>query len=76
MFIPRTADPATRVVYVESFDVSPKPIRIPGNISVTLNSNIAHNLLADSYYKLNVTVEKKLLNSYHAVPCNHHVGSW
>ncbi|XP_063404377.1 ganglioside GM2 activator-like [Mytilus trossulus] len=67
--------PATRVVYVDNFDVSPKPIHIPGNISVTLSSNIAHKLLADNYYRLNVMIEKKLLGRYHIVPCIHGIGS-
>lgn len=76
MFIPKIAAPATRVVYVDNFDVSPKPILIPGNISVTLNSHIAHKLVADNYYRLNVMIEKKLLGRYHNVPCIHGIGSW
>ncbi|XP_071136763.1 neurogenic locus Notch protein-like [Mytilus edulis] len=62
-------------IVIDNFDVYPKPIKIPGNISVTLNSSISRRLPADSHYRLNVTIDKKLLNHWHAVPCSKRVGT-
>ena len=50
------------------FDVSPKPLTIPGNATVTLIGILAHTLSANSHYKLNVTMYKQLLGNWHHVP--------
>ncbi|CAG2213978.1 NOTCH1 [Mytilus edulis] len=63
-------------IVIDNFDVSPKPIEIPGNISVTLNSRIARRLPADHHYRLNVTIDKNLLGHWHVVPCTKNVGTW
>jgi len=61
---------------MRDFDVSPKPLKIPGNATVTLIGDIAHKLAANSHYRLNVTMDKMLLGHWHHVPCNHKVGTW
>ena len=72
-----TADPLTRVLTMKQFDISPKPLKIPGNVTVTLIGDIAHTLPANSHYKLNVTMNKKLLGNYrHPIPCANDVGTW
>lgn len=63
-------------IVIDNFDVSPKPIEIPGNISVTLNSRIGRRLPADHHYRLNVTIAKNLLGNWHSIPCLKNVGTW
>ncbi|XP_052086942.1 ganglioside GM2 activator-like [Mytilus californianus] len=69
------SDPNTRVLHMTGFDVSPKPVHIPGNLSVTIVGDLAHRLQTNSHYRLNVTMDKKLLSNWHAVPCAHKVGT-
>lgn len=70
------ADPKTRVIEMTTFDVSPKPLVLPGTATVTIIGNIAHQLAVNSHYRLNVTMDKKLLGHWHAVPCAKKVGTW
>lgn len=59
-----------------NFDVTPKPVHVPGNLTVSIVGDLSHTLPANSHYRLNVTMDKKLLGNWHAVPCAHKVGTW
>lgn len=71
-----SGDPATRAVTVSFFDLSPKPIQIPGNITSAYDITIHRRIGQNSHLRLNVTMDKKLLGRWHPVPCNYHVGTW
>lgn len=69
-------DPATRVITVSHFDIFPKPIAIPGNITTDYDITIHRRIPTNTHYRLNVTMEKKLLGNWHSVPCSRGVGTW
>ncbi|CAG2229579.1 SLIT2 [Mytilus edulis] len=71
-----TGDPATRVITVSHFDIFPKPIAIPGNITTDYDITIHRRIPTNTHYRLNVTMEKKLLGNWHSVPCSRGVGTW
>ncbi|XP_063404376.1 ganglioside GM2 activator-like [Mytilus trossulus] len=66
---------STRILTLTNFDLSPKPVKLPGNITVDLVGTLSRRLPANTHYKLNVTMDKKLLGHWHAVPCNKKVGT-
>jgi hypothetical protein len=61
---------------MEQLDMSPKPLTIPGNATITLIGNLTHTLPVNSHYKLNVTMDKQLLGQWHHIPCKNKVGTW
>ena len=71
-----TVDPSTRILTMEQFDMSPKPLKIPGNATITLIGNLTHTLPVDSHYILNVTMYKQLIGHWHRIPCKNKVGTW
>lgn len=71
-----TGDPATRAITVSHFDIFPKPIAIPGNITADYDITIHRRIENNSHLKINVTWDKKLLGNWHAVPCSRSVGTW
>ncbi|VDI13802.1 ganglioside GM2 activator, partial [Mytilus galloprovincialis] len=70
-------NPNTQRISLTNFDVSPKPISLSGNININIDSNTANEHLLDScgQYRLNITVNKKLLNNWHSVPCTRSFGT-
>ncbi|CAG2230965.1 unnamed protein product [Mytilus edulis] len=71
-----TGDPATRAITFSHFDLSPKPILVPGNITTAYDITIHRKIAKSTHLRLNVTMDKKLLHNWHTVPCAHRVGTW
>lgn len=71
-----SGDPATRAITVSHLDFSPKPLRIPGNVTTAYDIKIHRRIGKDSHLRLNVTMDKKLLGRWHSVPCSRQVGTW
>ena len=61
-------------IRITKFDITPYPVRLPGDMYVTIDSAITHKL--ESATSLDVLVEKKLLGRWTKVPCVANVGSW
>ncbi|XP_076467331.1 ganglioside GM2 activator-like [Babylonia areolata] len=60
-------------VTLSKFDLSPKPLALPGNVHVTFLASIAHEL--SNQVTLNVTIEKGLLGRWTKVPCTANLGT-
>ncbi|XP_071114470.1 ganglioside GM2 activator-like [Haliotis cracherodii] len=60
-------------VNVTTFDITPTPIKVPGDMTVTLDGTISHDLT--DQVTLDVLMEKKLLNIFTRVPCQGSVGT-
>ncbi|XP_067674217.1 ganglioside GM2 activator-like [Haliotis asinina] len=58
---------------VSKFDISPNPVLVPGNMTVTMEGAISHDL-ADQV-TMDVLMEKKLLGRFTKVPCTGVVGT-
>lgn len=71
-------NPATRSMNISYLDISPKPIRIPGNITSAYDIRINRRIgrYENSPLQLNVTLDKALLGRWHAVPCLNKIGTW
>ncbi|XP_041354105.1 ganglioside GM2 activator-like [Gigantopelta aegis] len=54
-------------VHVTKFDIEPKPVLLPGTISVTLEGDISHRL--GHQVTMDIIVEKQLLGTWVRVPC-------
>ncbi|XP_071137081.1 uncharacterized protein [Mytilus edulis] len=70
------SDPATRAITFSHFDLSPKPIRVPGNITTAYDITIHRKIAKSTHLRLNVTMDMKLLGHWHIVPCKTRVGTW
>ncbi|XP_048258461.1 ganglioside GM2 activator-like isoform X2 [Haliotis rufescens] len=60
-------------VSVKQFDISPTPLKLPGDITVSFDGTISHDI-ADQI-TLDVLMEKKLLGTFIMVPCQINVGT-
>ncbi|XP_046573279.1 ganglioside GM2 activator-like [Haliotis rubra] len=60
-------------ISVKQFNINPSPIVIPGDMTVSLEGAITHNL-ADQV-SLDVLFEKSLLGRFTKVPCKNDVGT-
>ncbi len=58
----------------KSFDITPTPIKIPGDMFVSLDGSIAHHL--QNQVDMDVLMEKELLGQFTTVPCKSDVGTW
>ncbi|XP_046573245.1 ganglioside GM2 activator-like isoform X1 [Haliotis rubra] len=58
---------------VKKFDISPNPVVLPGDITVTLEGEITHDLA--NQVTMDVLMEKKLLGTFIKVPCTTTGGS-
>jgi len=60
-------------VTLKNFDLSPKPLALPGDVHVTFLASIAREL--SNQVTLNVTIEKGLLGRWTKVPCTADLGT-
>ncbi|ESO89284.1 hypothetical protein LOTGIDRAFT_106327, partial [Lottia gigantea] len=58
---------------VSKFDITPSPIKVPGNLRVNLDSKITHQL--ENAVTMDVVFEKELLGVYTKVVCVKSVGT-
>ncbi|XP_048258458.1 ganglioside GM2 activator-like [Haliotis rufescens] len=61
------------LVSVKQFDISPTPLKLPGDITVSFDGTISHDI-ADQI-TLDVLMEKKLLGTFIRAPCQGNVGT-
>ncbi|XP_055955204.1 ganglioside GM2 activator-like [Patella vulgata] len=67
------ANSADSWVSISKFDISPKPIPLPGDMVVELNSDLSH-LLKDAV-GMDVVIEKELLGQFTKIVCVKNVGT-
>ncbi|KAK6169675.1 hypothetical protein SNE40_020675 [Patella caerulea] len=67
------ANSADSWISINKFDISPKPIPLPGDMVVELNSDLSH-LLKDAV-AMDVIIEKELLGQFTKVVCVKSVGT-
>ncbi|XP_071114250.1 ganglioside GM2 activator-like [Haliotis cracherodii] len=60
-------------VSVKQFDIQPSPIKLPGDMTVSLDGTISHDI--SDQVTLDVVMEKKLLGRFVKVPCQGSLGS-
>lgn len=61
-------------IQVKSLTVSPDPIVIPGNVNVSIDANVAEDIVAPT--SLALVIKKKLFGVFIEVPCVDNLGSW
>lgn len=65
--------PGAKIKFTK-LDVSPKPVILPGDMFVSLDSSVGLQIPTDA--KMNVTIEKRLFNHWQVMPCHNDAGTW